>query len=398
MISAPIPNNETERLEALKGFEILDTPSEQDYDDLIKLASAVCNTPISLISLIDSQRQWFKAKVGLDAAQTPRDIAFCAHAILQNELFVVPNAIEDERFFDNPLVTHEPNIRFYAGMPLMSTGGHKIGTLCIIDSEPRHLTDEQKFALKTLGKQVINMLELRVKNQRLAKLNSLQSKFLAIISHDVRNPLLTMRSLVEMVEREEISPEDFKDISGQLGSHVSTTIDLLNNLIDWGVAQARGDNFELKEIDAQELITKEVDRLLSAAKNKGIKLVNAIDANTTMLVDANMLKFIVRNLLTNAIKFTSEGSITISAEENESGWQLHVSDTGVGISDEKKPRMFNWEHRFTTNGTNDEGGSGLGLLMCKEFAEKHLGNITFQSQVNQGTIFTVDIKTKLFQS
>ena len=395
MISAPIPTNETERLEALQSFEVLDTLAEQDYEDLIKLASAICQTPISLISLIDSQRQWFKAKIGLDVSETPRDIAFCAHAILQDDLFVVPDAIEDERFFDNPLVVNSPNIRFYAGMPLISENGHKIGTLCIIDSEPKHLSDEQKFALRTLGKQVMNMLELKLKNQRLAKLNGLQNKFLAIISHDVRNPLLTMRSLIEMVDREEISPEDFKDISMQLGSHILTTIDLLNNLIDWGVSQARGDKFELKEIDAYDLITAEVSRLLPAAKNKGIKLINTVDEDTTLLADANMIKFIVRNLLTNAIKFTAEGSITLNAVESESGWRLHISDTGVGIPDDKKSKMFNWDYRFTTTGTNDEGGSGLGLLMCKEFAEKHLGDITFSSLVNQGTTFTVTINTKL---
>ncbi len=398
MKKAAIPDNEKERLEELINLKILDSEEEQDYTDLVKLASVICQTPISLISLIDSQRQWFKAKVGLEADETHRDLAFCAHAILQDDLFIVPNAIEDDRFFDNPLVVDNPNIRFYAGMPLVTASGYKIGTLCIIDSEPRYLTDQQKFALKTLGKQVINMLELRLKNERLNRLNNLQNKFLAIISHDLRNPLVSVKSLIDMMGDDVLTRDDFNELSEQLGSNVSQTIELLNNLIEWGVSQARGDNFELKEVNTHKLIDTEVNRLLPAAQNKDIKLINAIGVGTTMLVDANMLTFIVRNLLTNAIKFTAQGSVTISGEENDKGWKLHVSDTGIGIPDEKKARLFNWDYRFTTNGTNNEAGSGLGLLMCKEFAEKHLGDITFQSQVNQGTTFTVDIKTKLFQA
>ena len=148
MIVAPIPENEEQRLQDLRAYEILDTLPEKEYDELTKLAAYICGVPTALISLVDTDRQWFKSKVGLDVEQTPRDIAFCSHVILQQDVMIVPNALEDNRFFDNPLVTGDLKLRFYAGAPLTTPNGNRIGTLCIIDYEKREITPEQKNALK----------------------------------------------------------------------------------------------------------------------------------------------------------------------------------------------------------------------------------------------------------
>ncbi len=166
---AIIPDDEAGRVQALMDYAVLDTAPEQVFDDLVKLASDICETPIALMSLVDPTRQWFKASVGLPAKETSRDIAFCSHAILENGILEVQDTLLDPRFRDNPLVEQDPNIRFYAGAPLITPDGYKIGTLCAIDCRPKVLDYKQKVALRTLSQAIMSQLELRKSMQQLRK-------------------------------------------------------------------------------------------------------------------------------------------------------------------------------------------------------------------------------------
>ena len=169
-MKAELPSNEDARVRALRAHNILDTPAERSYDDIVQLAALICGTPIALMTLLEGNRQWFKSKVGLAGSETPRDVSFCAHAILDpTNVLVVPDATKDERFSNNPYVTGDPNVRFYAGTPLVDLEGHALGALCVIDHIPRVMKAEQLEALRILGRHLIVQMELTDNLQKLAR-------------------------------------------------------------------------------------------------------------------------------------------------------------------------------------------------------------------------------------
>ena len=192
----PPAQDEQRRLEVLWQYDVLDTPPEEIFDDLTTLAAQICGTPIALISLVDEKRQWFKSKTGLGATETARDVSICGHAILQPGLFIVPDAARDGRFADNPLVTAEPRIRFYAGAPLVSPEGQALGMLCVIDHVPRELTASQRESLFVLGRHVMALLDMRRRARELARIQSSHDR-LAQAEAKLRESERMYRELVE---------------------------------------------------------------------------------------------------------------------------------------------------------------------------------------------------------
>jgi len=228
-------------------YDILDTIEEIDYDYITSIAAEICGTPIALISLIDDKRQWFKSHQGLTATETPKDIAFCAHAINTPEKpFIVEDSRKDKRFFDNPLVTGDPHVIFYAGVPLISDEGYPLGTLCVIDNQPKQLTEKQLIALNALSGQVINLLRLRKKNLELKQLLSdLEEKnkelehFAYIAAHDLKSPLIGISGLLNLFSKNYSGILDQEGI--ELLDMISDSSDRLKRLIDGLLEYSRCD-------------------------------------------------------------------------------------------------------------------------------------------------------------
>jgi GAF domain-containing protein len=246
MTAPAIPRREPERLAALARYEILDTTPEDAFDELARLASVICGTPIALVSLVDASRQWFKARVGLDATETPRSISFCGHAIHENDLFIVPDALDDPRFAMNPLVTGEPNIRFYAGAQLTTPDGENLGTLCVIDCRPRRLDVEQRTALRTLARQVIVQLELRriiCEQQHVEQtlsaerdaLERLKNNFVSMVSHELRTPITSIRGSLGLLASGVLGelPADAKQMVTVAERNSVRLMTVVNDILDF---------------------------------------------------------------------------------------------------------------------------------------------------------------------
>ncbi|RYY34605.1 MAG: sensor histidine kinase [Sphingobacteriaceae bacterium] len=389
MGAATLPANENDRLKELYSTELLDTPHEQEFDDIVKLASNLCNMPISLISLVDTNRQWFKARIGLDVDETNRDISFCSHAILQDDIFEVADASQDDRFSENPLVTEAPSIRYYAGVPLVTSEGNKLGTLCVIDKVPRHLTEKQRFALKVLADNVIKIAELRIKNRHLNYLTQTQKRIISILAHDVRNPLASIKSVIEFRKSDLLDEVEASEMMDTISLQLDSTIDMIANVVNWGEMQLKFDKFSFESVMLHDLVKSISGSEALNAHAKCNKIINDVDKQLVVRTDRRVIEFILRNLMSNANKFTENGTITISAFKQGAFTIIEVKDTGVGMPQEKASQLFLGTGNTTTAGTKNEKGNGLGLLLVKEFIDRMGGSITAESKPGEGTCFRI---------
>jgi len=381
MVAAPMPVNEQKRLQALYNLELLDTPYEEEFEEIVRIASRICNTPISTVTLIDSSRQWFKSKLGLSDPETGRDVSFCGHAIMDDKIFEVPNALADERFFDNPFVTGMPNIRFYAGMPLVTQRGYKIGTLCVIDRIPRNLDPEQVESLETLARQVMRIIELRVKVKELNELTNVKNKIISIIGHDVRNPLGSVKNILQMREMGYITGKDEDKFLKMAEEQVEHTISMVSNLAEWGRLTVATQSDDMHMVNLHVLVDDCIKGLALNIEGKNNMVVNQTAESMQTRIEENSLRFILRNLITNANKFTDNGTITIKSNINT----VSVCDTGVGMTPEQIQTLQTQGQLNSTAGTNNEGGTGLGLMLIKDFLGKIKCDMLVESAPGKGT-------------
>lgn len=401
MIKPALPPKEELRLRKLWDYSILDSLPEEDFDSITELASMICEVPISLISFVDEDRQWFKSNRGLKSKETPREVSFCAHAInTPNELFQVKDATKDERFQDNPLVEGKPNIVFYAGIPLVDSEGHALGTLCVIDNKPRALSKEQQSALESLSRQVINLLELRRSKSELEVAlkfvkfkNKELEEFTYITSHDLQEPVRTIVSLIEMISE---SYEDELDERGQeMMKYVVSAGYRMKALILGLLDYSRlGREKAVTKIICIELLDEVLKDLSASIEESKAEVI--IEPLPIIKGHRTEMRLLFQNLLSNALKFRRKNTspvINVSCSDQRRNWEFCISDNGIGIPAKNKTQIFKIFQRL--HGRSEYEGYGLGLTHCRKIIELHQGKIWVKSQMNKGSQFYFTIPKSL---
>ncbi len=398
-IPARIPSDEPQRLAALRRYDILDTVPEPAFDDLAKLAAFICGTETAHISLIDEDRQWLKSRVGIGADETPRDLTFCSHAILETNVFVVPDACEDVRFATHPFVVGEPRLRFYAGAPLRTSDGHALGTICVVDQKPRVLAPHQLAALEALSRQVMAQLELRRANARLAeakteaeRANRAKTEFLARVNHDVRTPLMVIQGYADIV-RENPDAADRKDCLHQISRAADHILTLVNSITD--ISRIESGRVELapERLDVCDTIDRVVEMVRPIAAERHVTI--EVDSDVRLpdvVADRSRTIDILLNLLSNGIKYNREhGRLCISPTLDVSGRvRINVTDTGFGIPTDKLSRVFQPYDRLGAEQTTIKG-TGLGLASARRWAEAMGGTMGVESVEGVGSTFFVTL-------
>ena len=393
MVDAPIPPDDAARLKALRGHNLLDTLPEPEYDAITRLAAQICGVPVSLISLVDEDRCWFKSNHGLDGpSEAPRSVAFAAHAIAApGEPFVVEDALADERFADGPLALGDPPIRFYAGTPLVDDDGHALGTLCVIDHEPRRLDDGQLASLRALATQVTALLRLRREAAERAELqadlervNADLSAFNYSVAHDLRAPLGIVGGLAEIVDEDyaALLDDDGREAVVRLRAAAARARDLVDALLDLSHAGAHA--LERRAVDLTAL-AREAFAGLGAPASAELAVADGLAA----ACDERLARLAITNLLDNAVKY-SAGAERIRVEVGPSERGLYVRDNGIGF-DAGSPAaetLFAPFTRLRTGGAFP--GSGIGLAIVARVARRHGGRVTAESQPGAGATFAID--------
>jgi signal transduction histidine kinase len=396
MSKTPYPNNEEQRVKALAAYELMDSGFDQDYDAIAEIASNICDIPISLITFIDQDRQYFKSHIGTEFTENARELSFCTHAIASSdEVMVVEDARVDERFANNPMVTGPTKLVFYAGVPLINEDGYALGTICVLDQKSHILSEAQLRLLKSLGKQVVDKIELKRKvanlksqNDELTNANVLIQKFASMAAHDIKNPLSSILLTSELLKKNASNNQDERalKLSEMNIASSKSLLSLVNDMLDYSRSP------ELLFARKQKI---SVPELFERIKNLSTIPENFTVGFNSALTEINFpsiaVEQILLNLVSNAIRYNNKdlGVVQIELSEDAIYYILTVTDNGNGIAEEHHESVFNANVTLQNEDRVGARSNGIGLSTVKNLVNSLKGIIKLTSEVDKGSTFTL---------
>jgi len=391
--------NEEDRLAALHSYDIFDSGEEKDFDALTSLASAICQIPIALITFIDDKRQWFKSHHGTDMTENSRELSFCTHLLFSGEdVMIVSDPFNDERFVNNPVINGPAKIAFYAGVPLINENGHALGTLCVLDQQKHTLSTQQIDALKTLAKQVVDKIELRRKvlilektNQELLNSNVLIQKFASMAAHDIKNPLSTIM-LTSQALKIRLGKLQDEGCLRLVDLNITSTKNLLG-LVDEMLEYSKAPSLLItkkQQVDLNSILRKVIAMLVVP---ENIEIIMP-EENHSIYISIIAFEQIMLNLLSNAIRYNNKerGYIKIGFEQDDEFYRFEVEDNGIGIAEQYHEKIFGNNFTLKITDRYNNKGSGIGLSTVKDLLSVLNGNISVRSVPGEGATFFATLK------
>lgn len=386
-----IPDDDDARLRALYRYEILDTPSEGAFDKIARIAQAVFKVPIALVALIDKDKVFFKANVGMGKTRyVDRGISLCSLAIMEDGVTVFENAPQDPCLLHNPLVAGSFGLKFYAGAPIINHEGYRIGTVCIVDHKPRTFPQDQRAILEQLAALVMDELELRLSAR---KALAAQNDMLSMTVHDIKNPINNISGLANLISLEAEDPQAIRTYTDLLKRSSETLNQVVQEVLDASLRSYGEHSLRLENVDLATLLlqTLEENQANLLKKNQAVHF--EPDKDIQLEGDPLRLKLVFDNLLSNASKFSKPGSaINMNIQKIDGVVRVEVGDHGQGLSDADKENLFGKYSRLSAKPTDRESSTGLGLYISKKIVEQHKGKIWAESDgKDKGTRFYVEL-------